>query len=444
MGFWKQIFGWKSGNRHSGPELVFGRFTDAYKTDEQNALFDQAIELFEKGEYLASYRAYLSSLKGAQYNNIVLEERDDAIYFEFWQGSQRITGMANAEKLKAQSRIVLAEELNVALLRRLIAFNFNLKFSRFALAPDNCLTILFDTGTVDGSPLKVNFALRELAVHADKQDDLLLDEFKDILKPAEKRVFGEIEDSEKSAKHQYLINAIQFVFAEIDKGKPDPNQFPGAYAYLLLALAFKLDYLVRPEGATMDALERIHGLYFNKSDRTPQLKILHIRKEFQQLLDRPKDTFYGELYRTLSTFGVNPPVNHAALATLIDGEMPNMEWPLQNNYHHLALAVPQYIAGFSLFHYAVPKPDRDLFHLFFEITEHPFFKSLGFTEAYTDEQGRLDKRAILAAIKRIQDNNRRQFPYFRPDVNKLDFGSMVLFAKSFMFMVRELNLSKTE
>ncbi|MEI6411923.1 MAG: hypothetical protein WCR52_21200 [Bacteroidota bacterium] len=443
MSFLERLFGFGSNKQTAQPDVVFGRYSDAYKSDEQLAAFDRSLELFEKEEYLNAYREFLSSLKDPNQDHIQWREEADTIHFEFWQGSQHITGTAGLEKVKVQSTIAKAEDLHIGVLRRLVAANFNLKFSRFALSPDNCLVILFDTGTADGSPLKLMYALRELAIHADKQDDLLLDEFQS-LQPVTERVFGDISEAEKTIKYQYIQSEITRVFGEIDKGKPDPNQYPGSYAYLLLALAFKLDYLIRPEGFMMDVLEKIHGIYFAKNEKTPQVKIAQIRKEYQKLLDRSQADFFKEMYRTRSTFGVNPAVNQGSVAALIEGELPNMEWPLQQNHDVLALAVPQYIAGFAMFHYAPPKPARDLFHLFFKVTEPEFFKNLGFTEVYTDVQGRLDKRAIQLAIKSISDQNRTLYPNFKPDLLQLDFASVTLFAKSYLAMIKDLNLTKAE
>jgi hypothetical protein len=380
-------------------------------------------------------------LKDAQIDNIEWREDNNTLVFEFWQGSQRIAGTATAEKVKVESKIARADDLNVGFLRRLMEANFNLKFSRFALSPDKVLTILFDTHVTDGSPYKLLYALRELAIHADKQDDLLLDEFK-TLRPVQERTYGDIPEAEKEVKCIFLQNKIGEVFAAMDKAKPDPNTYPGTYAYLLLALAFKLDYLIRPEGFMMDALERVHGIYFAKNDRTPQVKVTSIRREFQKLLDRPKEALFKEMYRTQSTFGINPAVNHESIVSLIEGELPNMEWPLQQNYEVLALAVPQYVAGFALFHYAPPKPDRELFHLFFQIMEPVFFRDLGFENPYADANGRMSRTEISKAIKNIAERNRAQFPFLRPGVERLDYASQVLFAKSYLLMMKELNLTK--
>ncbi|MDX1911747.1 MAG: hypothetical protein SFV22_09700 [Saprospiraceae bacterium] len=442
MDFFSRLFGATS--NASQPDIPFGRFSDAYKSEEQQQAFDRSLEFFEKGEHLSAYREFLSFLKdeSAGEPNIKWEEKDDALHFEFWQGSQRIKGFANAEKVKAESKVARADNLNVGFMRRLMEANFNLKFSRFALDPEDNLCIVFVTKTIDGSPLKVLHALRELAIHADKQDDLLLGEFAGALSPAEERRYGEISEAEKEVKYAYLRRSIEAAFAEIDSAKPDPNTYPGTYAYLLLALAFKLDYLIKPEGFMMDLLEKVYAAYFTKNNLTPQIKLQQMRREFQSLLDRPKEAFFKEMYRTRSTFGANPAVPHGTVASLIEGELPNMEWPLQQGYDTLAFAVTQYLAGFTLFHQAPPKPDLEFLHLFFQITEAPFFRELGFSIPFTDGEGRLQKSAILKAIKQITDRNRVVYTRLRPDTGRLDFASTTLFAKSYLNMIKDLDLTR--
>lgn len=404
------------------------------------AAWNHSLELFDQGKRLEAYREFLVYLRDDQLDNVQWREEAGALRFEFWQGSQHITGVATPDKVAAESKVARADDLNVGFLRRLMEYNYALKFCRFALDPDNNLTIRFDTPGTDASPLKLLHALRELAIHADKQDDLLIDEFRS-LRAVETWTGAAIPDAEKEVKYDYLCREIQAAFALIDQAKPDPNQFPGGYAYLLLSLAFRLDYLVRPEGYIMDMLERVYGIYFTKDERSNQLKIIALRKEFQKILDRPKDLVLKELYRTRSTFGINVPANHERLVSLIDGELPNMDWHLSQNHLELALAIPQYIVGNALFQNVPPKPDRELLHLFYQITESEFFQSLGFP-AYSTPDGLPDKRAIPAAIREITERNRTDYPRLRPDLSRLDFTSMPLFAKGYLDMIRHLDLTK--
>ena len=425
------------------PDIPFGRFSDAYKSDAQQQAFDRSLEAFEQGEHLAAYHDFFTFLKDeeAKVPNISWQESNGEIRFEMWQGSQHITGFANAEKVKAVSKVAYAVDLNVGFMRRLMEVNFNLKFSRFALDNDNNLCIVFDTNTVDGSPLKILQALRELAIHADKQDDLLLSEFA-VLSPAVERNHAEIPNEEKEAKYAYICRSIEAAFQEIDKGRPDANAYPGSYAYLLLALAFRLDYLVTPEGVMMDLLEKVYAAYFTKNNLTPQVKLHQMRRELQILHDRPKAELFKEMYRTRSTFGANPAVPHGTIASFIAGELPNMEWPLQQGHDLLAMAVPQYIVGFTLFHQAPPKPDLEFLHLFLQITEGAFFRELGFQISFTDAEGRLQKVEILKEIKQITERNRALYTRLRPDITRLDFASQTLFAKSYLMMLKDLDLTK--
>ncbi len=436
MSFFEKLFG-KS--RPALPDIPFGRYTDAFKSDDQVAAWNRSIELFDKGEHLNAYGEFLVYLRDDSLDNVRWKQENGALHFEIQQGSQRITGTASPEKVLAESKVARADDLNVGFLRRLMEYNYSLRFCRFALSPDNILTLRFDTPGVDASPLKLLHALRELAIHADKQDDLLIDEFS-TLHPVDLLPGAEIPEAEKTVKYEYLCEQITSALALMDKADPDPNKFPGGYAYLLLALALRLDYLLRPEGFVMDVLEKIYGIYFTKDERTNQLKIIALRKEFQKILDRPKEQVLRELYRTRSTFGVNPPANHDRIVALIDGELPNMEWHLSQNHLELALAIPQYIVGNALFQNVPPKPDRDLFHLFFQITETGFFRNLGFP-TYTTPNGLPDKRPIQQAIRTIVENNRSEYPRLRLDSNQLDFSSMPLFAKSFLEMVRNLTFN---
>jgi hypothetical protein len=424
----------------TGPDIPFGRFTDAYKSENQSRAFKEATQAFERDAYMDAYRAFFQYLKDEQVDNLTVEEKDDALHFAFWQGSQLVTGQANAQKFRAVSQIAKAEDLKVSFMRRLMEANFSLKFSRFSLDADNNICIVFDSFAIDAEPNKLKFALRELAIHADKQDDLMLDEFR-FLKPVREREFGDIPEAEKEAKYAYLVKEINAAIALHDRAVPDPNRFPGHYAFLYLALAFKLDYLIKPEGVMMDTLERVYGIYFAQNNQTSQAKVQNIRREFEKLLAREKADFFKEMYRTRSTFGINPQVNHVAVASLIEGKLNNMDKPIQDGHNELALSVGQYIAGFALFHHAPPQPDRELLHLLFQVTEAAYFRSLGFRIPY-EQDGKLDPVSIKAAIGEVEQRNRSQYGPLNADLKSLDFESDTLFVKSFLWMVQKLNLKE--
>jgi hypothetical protein len=418
-------------------DIKFGRYSDSYKTPRNYEAWEQSLAFFEEEKFHDAYRAFFQYLRDEREDNIRWWTDAGVLHFELFQGSKKITGFADDTKFQAEAKIAFSEALNVGFMRRLIERNFILQFSRFALDPNNHLTILFDTPRVDASPHKLYMALRELAINADKQDDLLLDEFK-MLQAVEAEHLQEIPRAEKEAKYQFIQDAIRKTLQEVNEGPLNREQYPGGIAYLLLHLVFRLDYLIKPEGYMMEELERIQRQYFTKENKSNVDKNLSLAKDLQKLLERPKDEFFKEMYRVRSTFGITTPVTHDKLVALIDTELPQMDWYSEHGYSSVALAIAGYIVSSGLFNYALPKPDRELLHLYLQITEADYFRSLGFKIDYLDSNGSLNRRAIKKAAEDIEEQNREQFPRLNLRLNEVDFSSMTKFVRTYLLMLRGL------
>lgn len=444
MGILDRIFG-RQEEKLPQPDVRFGRYSDSYKEPDNYNAWDLALEKFEAEEYKASYLQFFKYLRDEQEDNVKFWEENGGIRFEIYQGSKKITGFANNKKLKAEAKVAHTEIMNVAFMRRLMEHNFGLKYSRFALDPDNNISIVFDTYTLDGSPYKLYYALKELATNADKQDDLLIDEF-NMLEAVDIAHLIELPEAEKEVKYNFIQKEIKSVIDEVEQGSLNPSQYPGGIAYLLLNLVYKLDYLTKPEGYMMETLERVHRIYFTNDGKTTAQKNQVLAKELAKLMERPKDDFFKEMYRVKSTFGITTPVNHDRIVGFIDGELNNMDWYKEHNHNKVAISVPGYIVGYSMFNYAIPKPDRDFFHLYFKVIEAEYFKNLGFTDVYYDTSNPkpFNKRAIRRAIDQIVDRNRVQYPRISPSTSSLNYDSLASFAKSFLLMIRNLDMTKAE
>ena len=141
------------------------------------------------------------------------------------------------------------------------------------------------------------------------------------------------------------------------------------------------------------------------------------------------------MYQAPATFGITSPVDQERVAALIDGELPAMDWFIDNGHPEVALAISGYIVGFSLFNYAVPKPCRELFLLYFQITESEYFQALGFQAAF-------DKKLVQQQIKKIVEDNDDGYPKLNPRTRMLDYSGLPQFARSFLRMIRELDMTK--
>ena len=323
--------------RHPG--IKFGRYSDAYKEATQYDAWDLALEKFEQKEYLDAYEAFLKYLLDESEANVRWERKQDKLNFEIIQGSKKINGIADVEKLKVEVKLAIVDQLNIGFMRRLMELNFDLKYGRYALDNNKDIAMKFDTYVLDGSPYKLYYALKEVATKADKLDDILIDEFQ-MLHATDTSLQQIIPESEKIVKYNYIINEIKLTFKELDEGRLNAEQYPGGVGYLLLSLTYKFDYLIQPEGFMMETLERIHRLYFAKDERKMVEKNQTLRKEFQKLLDRPKEDFFKEMYRVNSTFGITVPVNQDRIRNFIDAELYHMNWYIEQGYDRYALAIP--------------------------------------------------------------------------------------------------------
>ena len=178
MSFFDRFFG--SDKKTEQPDIRFGRYSDVYHTSSQDHAFDEAVRFFEDERYIDSYRSFFDYLRNEEEDNVKVWEEDGFLKFELYQGSKKVVGYGNERKLRAEAKIAKVKTLQASFMRRLLEKNFELKYSRFTLTEDQEIAIVFDTYTVDGSPFKLYAALKELATNADKQDDILLDEFNSL------------------------------------------------------------------------------------------------------------------------------------------------------------------------------------------------------------------------------------------------------------------------
>ncbi len=441
MSFFARIFG--SGSKQQDqPDILFGRFSDSYKQPSKYDAWDRAVQRFEDQEYMASFEDFFDFLQDEQEENVWLERDGEALRFEILQGSKKITGVADLHRVKAEGKIAKVNRMSMGFMRRLIEGNYSLQYSRYCLDDEDDISIVFDTFTLDGSPYKLYYGIKEVALAADKQDDLLIDEF-DMLSPVNTGHVVQIPDAERKVKSGYIHDQINLVIDEINTGKLNAAQYPGGITYLLLAAVYKLDFLTRPEGFSMEAFERMHRTFFAADGQSSTQKNHQLIREFQKILERPREKLEQELYRTIATFGIVNPSNHERFVQIVQGELKNMDWYVQNKHESVALAIPGYIVGHALFNYSLPEPDKDLLQLYYQIMEWSYFRALGFQLSFFNpDKQTLQKGEIKDAIQDITQTHRAKYPKLAPNIKMLAFDSRVSFAKSYLLMMADLDLSK--
>ncbi len=179
--------------------------------------------------------------------------------------------------LSAEVKLAKMQQPSVPVMRRLLEMNFGLYYSRYALN-DNELCMRFDTNIETANPSKLYYGLKELAIKSDKQDDLLVQDFT-FLERLDEEHIAEIPDTEKLVKYEALQNWITETLDKI--ASVDADKFSGGICYLLLALVYRIDFLISPEGQLLNDLEKISGIYFKKDDRQMVEKNRDMIEEFK-------------------------------------------------------------------------------------------------------------------------------------------------------------------
>lgn len=440
MGFFDYFFSNKKNINQ--PQIQFGRFSDAYKEERKYDAWDQSLVLFENQDYIESYKQLFEYLNDESAANCKYVDHKDHLTFELYQGSKKIVGKANHKNITAEAKVAKTDSLHIGFLRRLLEDNYQLKYCRYALDRDNSITAVFSSSTIDGSPYKLYSALKELATHTDKKDDILISEF-EMLQPINNGHIRKIEESEARIKYDYLVCEIDKVLEIINNTKLNISHYPGAESYVYLDLIYRVDYLIKPEGNIMEIIDNIHSLYFHNKLKTPEQKNRLIQEELKRIREIPYDDFKQEIYEVKSTFGVSQSSGLIRIQEFISSEIKNMDWYYQNGHDEFALSIPSYIVGYSLFNYSMPAPMRDLFNLYYQIMQEKYFTSLGIKGGYVEKKKILNSK-VKKEIKSIISSHNDQYSELEVDVRKLEFKDSSQFAKSFLELVQGVNFERKD
>jgi hypothetical protein len=440
MSFFNKLFSKSDDQGSSNAYIVkFGRYTDRNKTEANLTAWDNAVKLFNEKNYFLSFKEFFNYVKDESIGNVSYEVLDNRINFQFIQGSKIISGTIENNKVLAETFLAKYNDLNVAFLRKLMNMNYYLQYTRFALKDDK-ICYKFDSTYQDASPNKLYYSLKELAVQSDKQDDLLVDEFNTLEKLGTSHII-EIPERIKDAKYKYFTLWVDKTLERVSGLDEDKNS--GAITFLLLALAFKIDFLIKPEGVISDSFEKMQTAYFAKDNKTYIEKNRILKDEIAKVRAIPREDFLKNIYDVKSTFGIVVPSTHKQVYDFVLQEMAKTDWYEQNNMPDIVIAVYEYIVGYSFFNFGMQYPSTDFLTLFYNITNQEYFKEIGFNKTYiSSDNQRLDKNNIEDKIREVLKKGKKDFPKLDFLTNNLRYADLKQFAKSYLNEFTYLNYSK--
>ncbi len=419
------------------PDIKFGRYSDNNKSVEKVQRWNEADNLFKNKDHHQSFAAFFDYLKDQSVENVFHEQKGSDGSFLLYQGSKIIKGSYDKEVLQAETTLARMPQPNVPVMRRLLEMNFTLNYTRYAIKDDK-LFMKFDSDIETANPGKLYYGLKELAIKADKQDDLLVQDFATLL-PVETNHIIEISEQEKEIKYKYFQKWITETLELITT--VDADKYSGGIAYLLLALVYRIDFLIVPEGKLLVEIEKIIEIYFKKDDRLVTQKNAEMIEELMKLQSRSKEEVFPYLFQSRYTFSVVTPQNHKALADAIYNANQNIAWYKENKHLQIAVQISEYSLSYSQLTYSLPRPLTELF-LIFMMTNYPeFFEQLGFKKHYYNKKkNEFNKEAILQAIENIQQVWAQKYPGLKMKTDRLKFDNLLSFNQSFTTEIEFLNV----
>lgn len=419
------------------PGILFGRYSDNNKPVHKVEKWNAADALFKEKKYRESIEVFFSYLRDDELENVVLETNSKEGKFQFYQGSKIVNGFYDEEKFEAEVVLALMPHPIVPVMRRLLEMNFNLYYSRYAVHEDK-LCMLFDSDIETANPSKLYYGLKELATKADKQDDLLVQDFTALVPTATDHI-EEIPEEEKEIKYKYFQKWIKEVLDIIET--VDIDKFSGGIAYMLLALAYRIDYLIIPQGKLQSELEKIVEIYFRKDDRLVTEKNQDMIDCFMKLSAKGKEHFFPYLFRSTYTFSIVNPQNHKTIADAIYNANQNITWYKENKQLKIAAQISEYGFSYCQYSYSLPRPLTELYLLFMMVNYPDFFTEIGFSkEYYSLEKKEFNQQAILDKIQSIESDWKEKYPNMKMKTEKLKFDDIVSFNQSFTTEIEYLNL----
>jgi hypothetical protein len=418
----------------------FGRASEEFKTPEQVEMWNHSMEAFESQKYFESFEYLLNYLSIPDLKNIRYDRAADNIRFELEQGSKVLVGDLGLEWFVIKAKIARGEGYSIGVMRKLLESGLDLQYCRYSIDKENYLCLVFDGFISEASPYRLFFGLREMAIKADKLDDLLLDEF-EHLTPIHNHHIISYPDSVIKVRTDFYYKTLLSALDSGAIGSLNADRHPGAWTYIFLSAIYKIDYLVCPEGRAMELIENAHLRYFNPDGSDVYQKSEGLRKAIHDLSELPVDRLKKEIYKVNHTFGVKSTVPFQTIAEFITAELSAIEWYRANKHDKICFAICTYITGYILFSFSAEEPVLELLHFYYRCDEPEYFRNLGFDslELSDDPSFKMAESKLKSAVKKILSKYDRKYPGLN-SLTDLNCDSKLDFYISLLLMVRDLNI----
>jgi hypothetical protein len=414
----------------------YGRGVHSLPNPDEHELFEKASDAFIRGERLKGYDLFLSSLTHiGNTKHLIYTVFDDKITFELLQGYAIIRGVVTEDSLNAMAVIAPVSQLHVSIKRRFLERNFQLTYTRFC---DNngvlTLKLHLDNATI--TPHKIFFPLREIALNADFEKEMIAGEFVEI--PLLE------DDNIQYLTHEEYVRLHGWMLTWIDQTTKSlqgllSNDNTGMVSFSYLSLLLQIDYLLIPrKKMAKDIAEKVGG-YFTDDEKLTEDKNNDLQNFLSELETMDIEHFSTQIYRGEYTFSPFDQAMHEDIVSFIDESLTKVKWYKSNHSSYVIGAIYRYAALYILYNYGSHPTLRTLMHLHVQIYASDFFADMGETRMYTPTSKEFNKERIHACIESAVTPYQMRYKGLKNFSDQLNYTDLDSFSQSFYQQIKNLD-----
>ncbi len=421
---------------------TFGRGINATIAKNEEELFLESSEAFEKKDVLNAYELFFQSLLNftdeKPNNNITFTRDEDKLNFTIYQGCAKIDGRITKESLYAEAIIVKKKNANVALKRYILERNYQLTYAYY-FTNDEYVMLKLYLDNITMSPQKIFFPLRDIALNADYDKEHIKSEFLKIELEDVSHVKA-INANESKIKYEYLHKWIKEVEEKVLTLPSNDNA--SMQAFLYLNLLFKIDYLLVPRYMISQKISKNLSKYFSDENSNIEYKNEELIEYVEKLKKIDFEEFSKNFYSANYTFNPTEKSSYEDVINFINDSLTKIRWYKNNRYYQILPTIYKYVAFYTLYNYGLNPVLRELFHLLVEVQNPRFFKDLDYKTLYNEESLTFAKKTITSRIDNVIENYQDRFKALVSFSNELNFSSLNEFSNSFYLQLQNLNFEE--
>jgi hypothetical protein len=414
----------------------YGRSVHSLPNPDEHELFEKSSNAFIHADRLKGYELFLSSLMHiGNTKHLTYTVFDDKITFELLQGYAIIRGIITHDSLDATALIAPVSQLHVSIKRRFLERNFQLTYAKFSDKEGN-LTLKLHVDNASITPHKIFFPLREIALNADFEKEMIAGEFPDISLLEDNHI-QYLKPAEYTRLHGWMLTWIDQTKKSLQGLLSNDNTGMVSFSYLSLLL--QIDYLLIPrKKMAKDIAEKVGG-YYTDDEKLTEDKNTDLQNFLSELETMDIAHFSTQIYRGEYTFSPFDQAMHEDIVSFIDESLTKVKWYKSNHSSYVIGAIYRYAALYILYNYGLHPTLRTLMHLHVQVYASDFFVDMGEARFYTPNTNQFAKRHIHDYIQSAIVPYQKRYKGLKNFSDQLNYTDLDSFSQSFYQQIKNLD-----